>query len=192
MKDKNTKKSQETSKHIQKCLLDALEERKLNDITVSYLCQVAQINRGTFYLHFNSIQDVFDRLENDFFDEIMNEVNLVKIYSLDATFYLAIIDIILRNKALSKWIGSDYNESALMKKLRNFLAERFMSDFLEKYPDNSIDEVEMLFSFIIGGATDLLVAWLRNGQKENRYVIAQTLGQFSASLVNSVNKKLIR
>ncbi len=192
MKDKNTKKSQETSKHIQNCLLEAMEENRLNDITVSYLCKIANINRGTFYLHFNSIEDVFERLENDFFNEIMHEVNQVKIYSLDATFYLSIIDIILRNKALSKWIGSDYRGSALMKQLRDFLAERFISEFLEKYPDNSIDEVKLLFSFIIGGATDLLVAWLRGGQKENRYMIAQTLGQFSASLVNSVNKKLIR
>ena len=45
---------------IQDALLELLAEKDYSDITVADLCRAAEINRGTFYLHYNNISQVLD------------------------------------------------------------------------------------------------------------------------------------
>lgn len=45
---------------IQDALLELLAEKDYSDITVADLCRQAEINRGTFYLHYKNITQVLD------------------------------------------------------------------------------------------------------------------------------------
>lgn len=49
-----------TRKQLRECLITLLKEKKVQDITVRELTDMADLNRGTFYLHY---KDVFDLLE---------------------------------------------------------------------------------------------------------------------------------
>ena len=49
-----------TRRQLKECLTHLLKEKKIQDITVRELAEMADINRGTFYLHY---KDVFDLLE---------------------------------------------------------------------------------------------------------------------------------
>lgn len=49
-----------TKKQLRECLTRLLKEKKVQDITVRELTDMADLNRGTFYLHY---RDVFDLLE---------------------------------------------------------------------------------------------------------------------------------
>src|SRR5574344_994508 len=65
---KNVVRSQEA---LQKALLALLVEgHPLDKITVSELCLKAEVNRGTFYNHYGSIDDVLSSLENSFMDSL--------------------------------------------------------------------------------------------------------------------------
>ena len=50
---------------IKNALLKLLGEKDHRDITVSDLCRAAEINRGTFYLHYGNIGQVLDALFDD-------------------------------------------------------------------------------------------------------------------------------
>lgn len=47
---------------IKNAFWDLLEQNDLNSITVTMVTQAAHCNRGTFYYHFDSIDDLLDRL----------------------------------------------------------------------------------------------------------------------------------
>ena len=49
-----------TRRQLRECLITLLKEKKVQDITVRELTDMADLNRGTFYLHY---KDVFDLLE---------------------------------------------------------------------------------------------------------------------------------
>ena len=49
-----------TRRQLRECLITLLKEKKVQDITVGELTDMADLNRGTFYLHY---KDVFDLLE---------------------------------------------------------------------------------------------------------------------------------
>ena len=59
-----------THESLQQALLILLKEKPLEEITVSELCRMAKINRGTFYLHYKNIHGVFER----YFEEIVEDL----------------------------------------------------------------------------------------------------------------------
>ena len=54
-----------TRQIIKDSFLDLLKEKPFSKITVTELCRISEINRGTFYLHYYDIDDVLDDLLND-------------------------------------------------------------------------------------------------------------------------------
>lgn len=47
---------------VKEALLELLSEMDYADITVATLCRKAEINRGTFYLHYGNLSQVMDEL----------------------------------------------------------------------------------------------------------------------------------
>ncbi|WP_413236574.1 TetR/AcrR family transcriptional regulator [Oceanobacillus sp. 1P07AA] len=61
-----------TEKNIRTALFSLLKTKSLEEITVSELCRTANVNRGTFYLHYGNIQDVFKQT----FEEIVEDLKI--------------------------------------------------------------------------------------------------------------------
>lgn len=55
-----------TKAHLQEALLQLLKEKALDKITISELCKRANVNRGTFYLHYQDIPELF----GEYFEEL--------------------------------------------------------------------------------------------------------------------------
>lgn len=61
MPDRIDRRKERTKQQLHKALLELIEERGLEGITVSDLTQRAEINRGTFYLHYKDVPDMLDQ-----------------------------------------------------------------------------------------------------------------------------------
>ena len=59
---KPDRRTRYTRMAIKDALLSILAEKEYADITVADLCRTAEINRGTFYLHYDHIRQVLDEL----------------------------------------------------------------------------------------------------------------------------------
>ena len=69
--DKTDRRVKRTKKALRTELLKLLMIKKLNEITVKELCEAADINRGTFYLHYMDVFDLFEKIQNVMYEEIM-------------------------------------------------------------------------------------------------------------------------
>ena len=58
---------------ITEALADLLQEKPLNKITVTDVVNRAQINRGTFYAHYQDIPDVIGRLVGGTFTQLLEQ-----------------------------------------------------------------------------------------------------------------------
>ncbi len=58
---------------IKEALLNLLAEKEYADITIADLCREAEINRGTFYLHYSNLREVLEEL----FDDALGKMNHV-------------------------------------------------------------------------------------------------------------------
>ena len=69
MEEKNSRKTDRRTMYtrmvIKEALLELLGKMDFAEITVAGLCREAEINRGTFYLHYNGIEQVVEELLDD-------------------------------------------------------------------------------------------------------------------------------
>ena len=64
-----------TKKLLTQALTKLLQEKQAKDITVKELTELADMNRGTFYLYYKDVYDMLEKLEDSMFsalDEILD------------------------------------------------------------------------------------------------------------------------
>lgn len=71
--------SRKTRKTIKKVFAEMLSEKKeLGKISVSELCQRAEISRGSFYSHYDDIYSVAEEYENELIDGFFDNARLIE------------------------------------------------------------------------------------------------------------------
>lgn len=59
-----------TRRLLQDSLLEILNDKRLEDVSVKEICDRAGVNRSTFYSYFNGTRELLASLKNDMIDEI--------------------------------------------------------------------------------------------------------------------------
>lgn len=59
-----------TRRQLRECLISLLKEKKVQDITVRELTDMADLNRGTFYLHYKDVFDLLEKTETELQDDL--------------------------------------------------------------------------------------------------------------------------
>ena len=59
-----------TRQLIKDALIDLLQEMEISKITVNRIAERATINRVTFYLHYNDIQDMLEKMAQEMAEDI--------------------------------------------------------------------------------------------------------------------------
>ena len=80
---------------IRKVFLDLLVEKPLNKITVKEVCELAEINRGTFYKHYQDIYDLMEQLENEAlhrFEELLSSIQVDGNYPILVTMLTSLAE----------------------------------------------------------------------------------------------------
>ena len=54
-----------TKRQLRLALMKLMSEKSVKDISVRELAAIADINRGTFYIHYRDVGDLLQRLEDE-------------------------------------------------------------------------------------------------------------------------------
>lgn len=153
MNTKNNKRKRESKLKIERTFVELLQEREINQISVTDICKIAKINRTTFYANYLDIYDLIDKIGekmiSDFHalyaDEEKNQYN-----SNDFTkLFLHIKGNQLFYKTYFK-LGLDLH----------FKAVRYDTKLAEKYYDNKYIEFHM--EYFRAGITAIIKMWLND------------------------------
>ena len=71
MKESADRRSARTKKALKSAMLELLDKKEISKITVSELAQMADIGRGTFYLHYADPYDLRDKLDDELLAQTM-------------------------------------------------------------------------------------------------------------------------
>ena len=101
--DRRTKYSMEA---IRNALFALLEEKELSAVTVTDVCRLADVNRGTFYRYFKDVPDLFSHIEDEFiasFQEVLLSVD-------DMTSYYRSILLTIKENQLPDPVPSEQQQ----------------------------------------------------------------------------------
>ena len=51
---------------LMSAMIGLLGKKKLEDLTISEICQEADVNRNTFYSHYSSVRELFDEMNGKY------------------------------------------------------------------------------------------------------------------------------
>jgi|LSQX01.1.fsa_nt_gb AcrR family transcriptional regulator len=83
-----TTKRNRNYKRAEKAIIDSLikiskNKTSLSDISVTELCEVANISRSTFYLHYNDIENIFESVGDVFLDTFITMIEKLATEDVD-------------------------------------------------------------------------------------------------------------
>lgn len=67
----NDRRSRYTRQVIDEAFADLLQQKPVEQITVTEICQRAEINRGTFYLHYDNPLDLLHKIEDATYEQMV-------------------------------------------------------------------------------------------------------------------------
>ena len=67
-----------TKKAIQEAFIELMKEKDISKITVTNIAEKAMINRKTFYLHYEVIEDLISEFLNEIADDYIHEIDQLK------------------------------------------------------------------------------------------------------------------
>lgn len=178
--DRRIRKTTSALKHS---LTELMQRKKLKDISVKELTELADVNRGTFYLHYTDVFDLLERSEDELIDQLRDTIAK---YSKGDVFFQEnliplfqdIYQICLDNVDLVRILISENGDIKFLNNLQFLLRERFKSDWGNLIRRQNLEHFDAYFAFIVGGCISLLQYWFREGMKESPIELAEITGQF--------------
>lgn len=153
-----------TKEAIKTAYTQLLKEKLSSKITVTEIAKRANIDRKTFYLHFDSPDAIMDELLEDNLTElnVMLSERTSGDASMDvATLFHCINACIMKNIDFYDSIASQSNFEILAMHAKNIIIQKNVESLLQT-TTLSPEEVRIYTKFIISGLIDIYVDWLRN------------------------------
>ncbi|MCF0149083.1 MAG: TetR/AcrR family transcriptional regulator [Clostridium sp.] len=186
-KDRRIRKTRDI---LKKSLIALMKEKNISSITVKELCEKADINRGTFYLHYKDVFHMLDEIEKELFEEFQNMILSHKISPEKIETKPILKDIytfIADNRDFCIVILCKRGDMGFIKKIVSVIYEKGYSDWSNILKKNDKDLFDKYYSFILFGVIGLIDHWLNNGLKESVDYMATLTENIIINGLKSVN-----
>lgn len=159
-----------TRNTIRETIINLLANNSIVDISVTQLCREADINRNTFYKHFDSPAHVLETLEDEMFDSYIISIKDTTDIS---EIVLKACECIEQHQKMSTLIFSQAIRSRIIEKTLKALQPQPWSIHKEtgEQPESDSDNF-YLYTFGKNGTIALIQQWVLNGFKESSADIA--------------------
>lgn len=155
--DRRTRYTRQT---IKDSFLSLLKEKPFSKITVTEVCRMSEINRGTFYLHYYDIDDVLDSLLEDVFTDTARVLDHVLCSEkIGCTFPFC--QKVQEDTRLQVLFFDDVASSCLLEKLCELSKEEFITHLMQ----NSLltfEQAEAVLYFQMNGCLAINKKMLKN------------------------------
>ena len=154
------KRKTNTKENIKKAFIKLIKDKGFDSLTVSDLAREANINRGTFYLHYYDIDDVLDDLLNDVITDTSSILDHVLCpEKLGCTYPFC--RKVQEDTRLQVLFFDDVASSRLLEKLCELSKEEFVTHLMQ----NSLltfEQAEAVLYFQMNGCLAINKRMLKN------------------------------
>ena len=145
-----------TQKVLKDSFLKLLEKKPVNKITVKEVCELAELNRATFYAHYTDCFDLLESIENEMLGGF--EESLKYIRSLDVTSLMnAIYEMIERNDNACRVLVFHGGDHKILGKMIDIAREKSIEYWRGELKRATEAELDMLYIHLSNGLLHVVV-----------------------------------
>ena len=185
--NKSESKYFNTAKKMDKALISLLEEKSFEYITVSEICKRAEVNRSTFYLHYENTVDLLNETARFLLDDfaayfnvdVENITNKFKENSLDELNFISdeylhpYLSYIKENRIAFSTVLL-HSVSFGLNEIFQRLYDNIFNPILERYNYPDTDR-KYAMMFYLNGITAIVTEWLKDGCEKTIEEVSQII-----------------
>lgn len=157
MNTKNNKRKRESMQKMEQVLIEFLQTKELNQISVSDICKKADLNRSTFYANYVDIYELADTIREKLEAEVSELYKDEITEGFNSNNYLVLFQHIKENQIFYRtYFKLGYDEKYKIWQYDYNLAKKHFGDRF----------IEYHMEFFKSGLNRIIKIWLQNGCKE--------------------------
>ncbi len=173
----NDHRTRVTKLLIRRSFMDLLQQKPIQSISIKELCELAEINRGTFYAHYTDLYDLLTQIEDDMMKDFEKALEPL-LLSRDKSFHpveisTEIFQCLKDNSDICTVTLGDYGDKRFALKLINLGRERCIEVYSQYFQHATQKQIEYFYAFVSSGCIGLLRKWLDDGMITPAKEIAQ-------------------
>ena len=169
-----------TRQQLQHCLAVLLKEKKIQEITVREITEMADLNRGTFYLHYKDVFDLLEKVELELLDELDGTLQKYQASDLHQKLSLIFTDLFVcvqENAEMVQILLGENGDLNFVNQVKERVREKCLKDWFELFNSQASQLFDAFNAFVVSGCLGLVTYWLQNGMKESPKELAQIAEQ---------------
>ena len=174
---KEDRRVRRTKKMLTQALTRLMQEKQIKEITVRELTDLADMNRGTFYLYYRDVYDMLEKLEDSMFEALDS---IAALHENDAArqetkpILLDVFRFIEENQEIVRVLLSPHGDMKFLHRLYEVIREKCLTGFPYAAADKKSEaDFDYRFSFVIYGAAGLIRAWVNRNCAEPAVQMAE-------------------
>ena len=169
-----------TKRQLRLALMKLMAEKSVKDISVRELAAIADINRGTFYIHYKDVYDLLSSLEDELAEGLVVVCRRHNAKDSEGKTYPYLMELyqyIEQNADLCHVLLGKNGDIAFTDRICHILRDEFLYDFLAYYYPNDPAMLDYFCSFIVSGNMSLALTWIDGGMKQTAEEMAVLAGE---------------
>jgi len=163
---------------LKESLLKLMADKPINKIQIKEICDLADVNRGTFYAHYNDQFDLLRQVQDEFAAEVKTLQDKRQTKEMDTLEMITgLMSHLAEHRSLCKILFVTSGDYELINKLMNSAYDSFLDGWKQKLRNPSDRQLDMLYVFISNGSAAIIRNWVLNDMKETPQEVAQFILQ---------------
>ncbi|MEF3303193.1 TetR/AcrR family transcriptional regulator [Paenibacillus sp. GYB003] len=190
MTTKTDRRQIKTNRLLRRALFELMEEKQAEAITVTDIANRANVNRGTFYLHYRDVPDMLEKLKDEMLGHFKNTASNIDPRDMIASaakgepypVAVAIFEFAIANADFFKAIFGPNGDMSFVRELKAFMTGQLYNKLVDLQPpdDDLLIPRDYLVAYIASANVGIVMHWIETGMK----LPAREMGQVMTQLMN--------
>ena len=173
---KEDRRVRRTKKLLTQAFTQLLHEKQINEITVKELTELADMNRGTFYLYYKDVYDILGKIEDSMFEALETIVSLHGDEDVSAQMKPILMDLftfIEDNQEMCRVLLSPHGDMNFLHRLNEVVRDKCAQAWRGVREERGDTEFDYHYSFVMFGCAGLIRAWVNRDCHESAEEMAE-------------------
>ena len=173
---KEDRRVRRTKKLLTQALTQLLQEKQINEITVKELTDLADMNRGTFYLYYKDIFDMLEKIEDGLFEALDGIVSLHEhddVSHQTKPILLDLFHFIEENQEMCRVLLSPHGDMNFLHRLNEVVREKCLKAWPDIRKEKGEADFDYHYSFVVFGCAGIIRAWVNRNCPESAEIMAE-------------------
>ena len=173
---KEDRRVRRTKKLLTQALTQLLQEKQINEITVKELTDLADMNRGTFYLYYKDMFDMLEKIEDGMFEALDEIVSLHEhgdVSQQTKPILLDLFHFIEENQEMCRVLLSPHGDMNFLHRLNEVVREKCLKAWPDIRKEKGEADFDYHYSFVVFGCAGVIRAWVNRNCQESAEIMAE-------------------